>query len=148
MHSTNHGLTWSALDKRPAPTPSNVMPAVAVTRAGVVYLSWYGSYNRDFRSSHAAWREMFAETSDPLAAHPRFIVGLVTGARPVHVGGIDTAGTVGADSGANWGLRDFQSIAADACGRPHLAWANDNGTKTTQTATGRAATRRACGRRR
>jgi hypothetical protein len=52
----------------------------------------------------------------------------------VHVGGIDTAGAIGSDLGANWGLRDFQSIALDACGRPHLAWAKDNGGSATQTA--------------
>jgi hypothetical protein len=54
---------------------------------------------------------MFAETSDPLASHPRFIGGQVSGPAPVHVGGIDTAGNVGSSLGANWGLRDFQSIA-------------------------------------
>ena len=77
---------------------------------------------------------MFAETSDPMAAHPSFVIGQVSGAAPVHVGGIDTAGAIGSDLGDNWGLRDFQSIAVDGCRRPHPVWADDNGTQATQTA--------------
>jgi len=50
------------------------------------------------------------------------------------VGGIDTAGNVGANLGANWGLKDFQSIAVDACGSPHPVWAVDDGTPATEAA--------------
>jgi hypothetical protein len=102
------------------------MPALAVVN-GTAYLSWYGSPDPDFTSSTARWAEMFAATADPLAAHPHFIVDQVSGPSPVHVGGIDTAGTVGSNSGANWGLRDFESTAVDSCGSPHPAWAVDNG---------------------
>jgi hypothetical protein len=134
IHSTNHGKTWSAPAGVDAPTTSNVMPALAVTPSGLAYLSWYGSAAQDFRDSAARWAEMFAQTPDPLAPRPAFGVSQVSGAVPVHVGGIDTAGAIGSDLGANWGLRDFQSIALDACGRPHLAWAKDNDGSATQTA--------------
>jgi hypothetical protein len=134
IHSTDHGATWSVPVRVEAPTSSNVMPALAVSHDGVAYLSWYGSAAQDYRSATAAWVEIFAQTRDPLAAHPVFEVDQVSSAAPVHIGGIDTAGTTGSDLGANWGLRDFQSIAVDACGRPHPMWADDNGTPTTQTA--------------
>ncbi len=133
-HSTNHGRTWSEPAAVAAPTMSNVMPALAVTGRQTAYLSWYGSSNRDYRSSHAAWREMFALTPDALKAHPRFDVTQVSGPRPVHIGGIDTAGNVGNETGANWSLRDFQAIAVGPCGAPHPVWADDNGVKETQTA--------------
>jgi hypothetical protein len=133
IHSDDGGASWSAPIEVPAPTRSNVMPALAVS-AGVAYLSWYGSSDPDFRSPAARWSEMFASSRDPLAARPRFHVEQVTGRAPVHVGGIDTAGNIGFELGANWGLRDFQSIAVDACGVPHLAWASDAGRPMTDTA--------------
>jgi hypothetical protein len=110
------------------------MPALALTPHGTAYLSWYGSNNHDFRSSHATWREMFAQSSDPLDPHPRFDISQVTGSQPVHVGGIDTAGAFGNDTGANWGLRDFQGVTVGPCGAPQLVWADDNGVTETQTA--------------
>jgi hypothetical protein len=134
IHSTTHGRTWSPPSAVNSPMASNVMPALAVTSHGTAYLSWYGSANSDFRNRHAAWREMFARARDPLAAHPRFDVSQVSGRRPVHVGGINAAGAFGSDTGANWGLRDFQGIAVGPCGAPRLVWADDNGVKATQTA--------------
>jgi hypothetical protein len=135
MHSVNHGRSWSRPAAIPSPTASNVMPALAATGRGIAYLSWYGSANDDFSRPHAAWREMFASTRDALSLHPRFSISRVSGRRPVHVGGIDTAGALGDDTGANWGLRDFQSIAVGPCGAPELTWAVDNGVMATQTAT-------------
>jgi hypothetical protein len=134
VHSVDHGVTWSPPVKVDAPTLSNVMPALAVSRAGVAYLSWYGSAASDFRSSTAGWSEMVAASSDPLASRPKFAVSQISGPVPVHIGGIDTAGAIGSDLGDNWGLRDFQSIAVDGCGRPHPVWSVDNGRSATQTA--------------
>lgn len=134
MHSGDGGTSWSPPLELPAPTASNVMPALAVTPSGgAAYLSWYGSNAEDFRSASARWTEMFASVSRPLAARPAVSVSRV-GGRPVHVGGIDTAGTIGSDLGADWSLRDFQSIAVDARGRPHLVWASDAGAPATETA--------------
>lgn len=133
MHSMTQGRTWSRASAVDSPMASNVMPALAVTPAGIAYLSWYGSRNHDFRARHAAWQEMFARAAHPLAAHPTFAVVQVTG-RPVHVGGINAAGAFGNDTGANWGLRDFQGIAVGPCNAPRLTWANDNGMSATQTA--------------
>jgi hypothetical protein len=135
IHSTTSGRTWSRPAGVGAPTKSNVMPALAISGRGTTYISWYGSTNADFRSPHAAWAEMFASTRDPLAAHPRFAVTQVSGRRPVHIGGIDTAGNVGNQTGANWSLRDFQSVAVGPCGAPVLVWADDNGVKATEFAT-------------
>jgi hypothetical protein len=134
IHSTTHGRTWSPPSALASPTASNVMPALAVTQRGTAYLSWYGSTSDDFRNRHAAWREMFASSPDPLARHPHFTVTQVSGRRPVHVGGITAAGALGGDTGANWGLRDFQGIALGPCKAPRLTWADDNGVKATQTA--------------
>jgi hypothetical protein len=64
---------------------------------------------------------------------PHFTVSQVSSA-PVHAGGIDTAGAIGSDLGAIWGLRDFQTIAVDGCGDPHPIWAVDDGMQATQTA--------------
>ncbi|MFL5822978.1 MAG: sialidase family protein [Solirubrobacteraceae bacterium] len=145
IRSTTHGSAWSDPVRIPAPTRSNVMPALAVSSTGRAYLSWYGSGAADWRSGHAAWAEMFAQTRHPLARHPRFTVVQVSGRTPVHVGGIDTAGTVGSNLGANWGLRDFQSIAVGRCGQPRVVWADDHGTRATYTATPRMTCRRSGG---
>ena len=131
IHSADHGTKWSAPVTVPARTSSNVMPALAVSGTGAAYLSWYGSGAHDYRASDARWAEFAANILNPLATHPSFHVVQLSGATPVHVGGIDTAGTVGSDAGANWGLRDFQSITVDSCGRPHAVWASDNGTMAT-----------------
>ena len=110
------------------------MPALALTPGGAAYLSWYGSAGADFRDGQARWVEMFAQSPDPLASHPAFKVAQVSGGPPVHIGGIDTAGTVGSDTGADWGLRDFQSITVDDRRRPHLVWADDDHAQSTFTA--------------
>jgi hypothetical protein len=111
------------------------MPALALNRRGVEFLSWYGSQAADYRSSDTAWVELFARVPHPLSSHPQATVNRVGGPKPVHVGGIDTAGTVGSDLGANWALRDFQSIAVGPCGQPRLVWADDHHQRTTLTAT-------------
>jgi hypothetical protein len=134
LHSSNHGARWSNPAKIDARTRSNVMPALAVNGHGVAYVSWYGSRATDWRSAHALWVEMFARVARPLASHPRVTVSRVSGPAPVHVGGIDTAGAVGSDLGANWALRDFQSIAVGPCGQPHVVWADDYHRRSTQTA--------------
>jgi len=134
IHSVDHGATWRAPLQVESPLPSNVMPALAVSRNGTVYLSWYASAATDYRDGGARWVEMVAATPDVLSSHPHFNVEQISGADPVHVGGIDAAGTIGNDLGANWGLRDFQSIAVDGCGRPHPVWAVDAGRVATQTA--------------
>jgi len=132
-HSTDHGVSWSAPADVGAATPSNVMPALAVGQNGTAYLSWYGSADNDFRDGNATWFEMFAMSDDPLADQPTFVFSRVSGT-PLHVGGIDTAGTIGSNLGANWGLRDFQSIAVDRCDQPHPVWAVDDGPQETRTA--------------
>jgi hypothetical protein len=125
VHSSDHGGTWSAPLQVASPMTSNVMPALAVGAGGAVDVSWYGSAAADFRDPAARWSEMFAESSDALSPQPAFTVSQVSGAQAVHVGAIDTAGAVGSDAGDNWGLRDFQSLALDACGQPHPVWADD-----------------------
>jgi hypothetical protein len=142
LHSTTHGATWSAPARVATPTRSNVMPALAVNGHGVVFLSWYGSRAADFRSSDAAWVEMFARVPHPLDRHLGATVSQVPGPGPVHVGGIDTAGNVGSELGANWSLRDFQSIAIGSCGQPRLVWADDYHQRTTLTASPASACRR------
>ena len=133
LHSSDHGASWSPLGLLAAPTRSNLMPALALAPSGAAYLSWYGSPDGDFRDPAARWQEMLASSPDLLAGHPRFAIRRLT-RRPVHVGGIDAAGNVGFNLGANWGLRDLQSIALDGCGHPHPVWADDYGTPRTQTA--------------
>lgn len=134
IQSADHGADWSAPTRIATPTFSNVMPALAVSTGGVAYLSWYGSRARDFRSARARWVEMFARVAGLSGARPRIDVTQVSGPKPVHVGGIDNAGTLGSNSGANWGLRDLQSITVGPCGQPHLVWAEDHRPTATQTA--------------
>jgi hypothetical protein len=69
---------------------------------------------------------MVASTSHGLDARPSFHLSRLS-SHAVHVGGIDAMGAVGNDIGQNWALRDFQSIAVDSCGRPHVVWAADAG---------------------
>ena len=139
IRSTDHGATWNEPMSVKSPMMSNVMPALAVSGHDA-YLSWYGSPSRDFSSSAAKWYEMFADVSRPAgSAWIKNVVQLSVA--PVHVGGVDSAGALATDPGnlspslaANWGLRDFQSIAVDSCGRPHPIWAVDTGRGATQTA--------------
>src|SRR5205823_13401003 len=55
IHSIDHGVTWSAPAEVGTATHSNVMPALAIGSSGVVYLSWYGSADSDFRDTSATW---------------------------------------------------------------------------------------------
>jgi hypothetical protein len=134
IRSSDDGITWSAPSEvMTTSMQSNVMPALAASADGTVFLSWYGSPSADYRSADATWFEMFAESSGPLATSTGFLIDQLSTA-PVHAGGIDTAGNIGANLGDNWGLKDFQGIAVDACGQPHPVWAVDDGTHTTQEA--------------
>lgn len=101
IHSPDHGVSWGAPVDVGSPLSSNVMPALAVGSSGVAYLSWYGSTATDFRDPTATWVEMFAESPQPLSTAPGFVIGQVDGNHVVHVGGIDTAGAIGSDTGAN-----------------------------------------------
>ena len=46
---------------------------------------------------------------------------------------VDSSGNPGS-SQYDWGLRDFQSVAIDRCGMAHLAWTDDLGPGSTDTA--------------
>lgn len=144
LHSVD-GVRWSA----PAPIPtgmaSNVMPALAAAAPGHVFVSFYASDAADFSDAKARWSELVASSADARAAHPRFALARLGGDAPVHVGGVDSAGAVGNDAGADWALRDFQGIAVDACGRPHVVWASDAGAPRTLTATTNTGCRRKFG---
>jgi hypothetical protein len=134
IRSSDHGMTWSAPSEvMTTSMQSNVMPALAASADGTVFLSWYGSPSADYRNAGATWYEMFAQSDGPLAKSTGFLIDQLSTA-PVHVGGIDTAGNVGANLGANWGMKDFQGIAVDACGQPHPVWAVDDATPATQAA--------------
>jgi hypothetical protein len=137
LHSRPDG-GWSRPMGVGESTPSNVMPAVAVSRPGHLFVSWYASSAKDFTDSDARWQELVAVSGDALAMRPRFqVLRLSDG--PVHVGAVDNAGAVGNDIGENWALRDFQSIVVDSCGHPHVTWADDAGAKPrTYTATTRS----------
>ena len=134
LRSTDHGTHWRSPVPIATPTPSNVMPALTATAPGRVFVSWYASDARAFTEPRARWSEMVATSGDALAARPRFEATRLSGAEPIHVGAIESAGAVGSDLGENWALRDFQSIAADACGRPHVTWAADRPAPRTYTA--------------
>jgi hypothetical protein len=132
IHSADHGASWSAPWQVDTRLPSNMMPAIAVGPGRSLFLSWYGSDSTDFNDAQARWVEMFAETTDALAPTPVFHEQQISGAAPVHVGGIQVAGNPGFQLGENWGLRDLQSLVVDACGRPHPVWAVDNQVMATQ----------------
>ncbi len=122
LRSTDGG-SWSRPVRVDHDGASNVYPAMAVGRAGHVYISWYSSAAPSFDDASAHWHEMVATTSNGLAAEPRFRVSRI--GPTAHVGAIEQAGAVGFDIGQNWNLRDFQSIVVDSCGRPHAMWASD-----------------------
>jgi hypothetical protein len=126
LHSLRHG--WSRPVRLGEVTPSNVMPAIAVSAPGRVFVSWYASAAGDFTDSSARWQEMVASSGDALASQPRFLITRLSD-RPVHVGAVDNAGAVGNDLGENWALRDFQTVTVDSRGRPHVVWADDAGAK-------------------
>ncbi len=124
-HSRDGGASWSAPARIDAPgTGSNVMPALVAGGPGRVALSWYGSASPDFTSEDAMWAEMFAQVVNAATDHPVIRRSRVSGARPVHTGGINAAGNLGSRL-YDWSLRDFQSIAIDRCGMAHLVWGDD-----------------------
>jgi len=122
IHSRDHGGMWSEpVRVDTGSTRSNVMPAIAVASGGRVDVSWYGSDSSDFIDPEARWIEMFGQSLDALDAHPDFTTTRIAGV--THVGSIDCSGNPGSNF-YDWGLRDFQSIAIDAHGMAHLAWAD------------------------
>lgn len=123
VHSAARG--WSRPTQVDRGMPSNVFPAVAATGIGRLAVSWYASSARDFNDPSARWVEKVATTKRVTSAAPAFRRVQLSGARPVHVGAIDSAGAIGNDLGANWALRDFQSVTVDSCGHPHVTWAAD-----------------------
>ena len=133
LHSTTAG-GWTRPVRVDHGVPSNVFPAIAVSRPGRLFVSWYASRSADFDAADARWFESFASTTDALSARPVFDQRRL-GDATVHVGGIDSAGNVGSELGQNWGLRDFQSIVVDRCGHPHVTWARDYNGARTYTAT-------------
>ena len=133
LHTTRRG--WSEPVRIDRGVPSNVFPAIAVTAPGHLFVSWYSSAAADFDASDARWSESFAATASALTAHPRFTQRQLGDGVPVHVGPIDNMGNVGFNLGQDWGLRDFQAIAVDRCGHPHVTWARDYKGARTYTAT-------------
>lgn len=122
LHSRRSG-GWTTPVRIDRAGASNVYPAVAVSRPGRLYVSWYGSDAASFTDTRARWHEYIASSANALASHPRFAT---TTLGPVaHVGAIEQAGAIGNDLGQNWSLRDFQSVTVDGCGRPHVMWAVD-----------------------
>lgn len=133
LHSTRRG--WSKPFRIDRGTPSNVLPALAVWRRGRVFVSWYASSDPNFDDAQARWSEAFATSYDGRSRHPRFRQVTLSGSTPVHVGAVENAGAVGSDLGQNWALRDFQSLAVDRCGHPHVTWASDYRSERTYAAT-------------
>ena len=130
IHSSGD-FTWSKPVRIDHGVPSNVFPAIAVAAPGHLFVSWYASSAGDFNSSKARWFESFASTTTALSTHPHFQQTRLGGDVPVHVGPVDNMGNVGSNLGQDWGLRDFQSLVVDRCGRPHVTWARDyEGTRT------------------
>lgn len=122
LHSLENG-EWSRPVRIDRAGASNVYPALAVSRTGRVFVSWYGSDAGTFTDARARWHEYVASSRNALSARPHF--DATTLGPVVHVGAIEQAGAVGSDLGENWSLRDFQSVIVDACGRPHVIWAAD-----------------------
>jgi len=122
LHSTRSG-GWTTPVRIDRAGASNVYPAVAVSRPGRLFVSWYGSDAASFADGSARWHEYVASSANALASHPRF--DTTTLGPVVHVGAIEQAGAVGNDFGEDWSLRDFQSVTVDGCGRPHVIWAVD-----------------------
>ena len=118
------GGPWSPPVRIDRGVGSNVYPALAVAHPGQLYLSWYASPTPSFAASSARWSEEVATVTGALSAQPAVHV-VRLGPDPVHVGAIEQAGAVGHDLGEDWSLRDFQSVTADACGHPHVMWADD-----------------------
>jgi hypothetical protein len=133
IHSAGSG--WTRPVRVDRGVPSNVFPAIAVSRPGHVFISWYASHASDFDAADAHWFESFASTREALSAHPTFTQLRLGGTTAVHVGPVDNMGNVGSNLGQNWGLRDFQSVVVDRCGHPHVTWARDNQGARTYTAT-------------
>ncbi len=134
IHSPDRGVHWSApvrIDS--SGLGSNVMPSLAAGEPGRLAVSWYGSRSPDFTDPDSTWAELFGQSTNASSATASFRQSQVSGEAPIHVGSVDTMGNPGS-SLYDWGLRDFQSIAADACGMAHLAWTNDNGQGSTVTA--------------
>lgn len=133
IHSTQAG--WTKPVRIDRGVPSNVFPAIAVSRPGHLFVSWYSSDAADFNADDAHWFESFASTRRALSAHPSFDQRRLGDATPVHVGPVDNMGNVGFNLGQDWGLRDFQSVIVDRCGHPHVTWARDYEGARTFTAT-------------
>jgi hypothetical protein len=147
LTSTDHGHTWSKpkqVDHDPNGAGTHVLADLAVTSRGNVDIAWYGTTAtgepngvcgtvasqhpcRDgfplYSSPKApAWNVYMAQTTDALAAKPRFVQRRVTRS-PVHYGEICTNGIVCGSSDRT--LLDFLSVGIDCNGRAHIAFAGN-----------------------
>lgn len=104
---------------------ANVLPWATAGDAGHVAVSWVGSTATNHDDVDAQWSEMFAMTTDALAASPTFVQSRVSGPTAMHAGDICMAGLFCSITGGNRNLFDFQMIAIDPCGRVQMVWTDD-----------------------
>lgn len=133
--STDKGLTWS----KPTQVDSggirsNVFQWIVAGDPGRVAITWYGSKVDDFNDTSGQWSEMYAESTNALAAQPTFTLANVSGQNPMHNGDICQAGTECVVTGGNRDLSDFQMVTIDRCGHAHAVWTDDVGPGVTRTA--------------
>jgi hypothetical protein len=145
--STDHGHTWSKpklVDHDPNGRGTHVFAHLVVTRPGNVDIVWDGTTATGepngvcgtetsqhpckdgfplYSSSKApAWNVYLAQTTDALAAHPRFVQRRVSRS-PIHYGEICTNGIVCGSSDRT--LLDFISVAVDCHGWAHIVFATN-----------------------
>ena len=104
---------------------ANVFPWITAGDVGHVGVSWVGSTATNHDDVDAQWSEMFAMTTDALAASPTFVRSRVSGPTAMHAGDICMAGLFCSFTGGNRNLADFQMIAVDPCGRAQMVWTDD-----------------------
>ncbi len=104
---------------------ANVMPWVAAGDTGHVAVSWYGSTSTNNDDPESQWSEMFAMTTDALAATPIFTQSRVSGPTAIHAADVCLAGIDCELTGGNRNLADFQMIDIDPCGYAQMVWTDD-----------------------
>jgi hypothetical protein len=121
--SLDGGATWEPDVLRVSAGGTNVLPWAAAGAEGQVALAWYHTEEQGHPESvEGLWHVQFAQVTGAQGATPQVQRSLAS-PEPVHEDDLSISGLGGA---GDRDLLDFLSIAIDAQGMAHIAYADDH----------------------
>jgi len=122
--STDHGQTWSAVQRVNPSDQTAVFPAIVAGDQGRVDLTWIGTAATTVSDPSAQWNIYFGQSRDAASSSPRWSVGQIS-TQVMHRGDICNQGLNCNIFGGNRDLADFISVTIDADGNANAVWTDD-----------------------